>query len=510
MSDSEHFEDFEEKKAKLIKSQNRKLIEGGKGKLKEKRSGRLPSDKEMYARAITNPANFAELVLKMDLSPKQRRALEMCAPPGAMVSIAACNGAGKTAFILPALVLWHASLWPAGKIKCTSGAFQQIQYQVWPAIQRYKEQFPNWKWLETPRFHSFDPDDKRKGFFVGFTTDEPGKAEGDHPEGTDCPLLFIVDEAKTCPVWLRGVLEGRVRPTRLVLMSSHGYSEGWFYESQRMMKDKFKTITISAEDCPWITKEEIEQVKKDFSGQPDFYNSVLGLDFMPLTSDAVINGRALDDNLANPPAPNMNGDRHAFCDFAWSGSGDQNVLALRRGNVITIEKKFQCAHLISSSKRPEPGIVEIFIGEFNRLGLGAGEISGDEGGGGRLVMDEFERLGWYLNRVNNGAPSTEPLKYASYGAEMWFKAGQSITNKIFCLPDSRTFRAQALSRKRVPSPTQKLAIETKERMKAERQIASPDEADAVFGCMTPGGGFTSGSISFAMAMQVGTYSGMSG
>ncbi len=196
------------------------------GKLKRKQD-------ELQANAYANAADFAEIQLGYRLSPKQRVALEMCSYPG-WFSIACCNEGGKTSRILPALVLWHQTLWPAGKTKVTSGAFQQIEDQVWPAIYRHKDLFPNWHWRETPSFESQDPETGKWGFCKCFTTNHPGRAEGDHEELPDSPLLFIVDEAKTSATWLKGVLVGRVRPTRLVLMSSHGHAEGWFYEVMRM------------------------------------------------------------------------------------------------------------------------------------------------------------------------------------------------------------------------------------------------------------------------------------
>lgn len=474
-----------------------------------KQQGRLNTKDEKLSRLLTIPSKYAEIVLGYDLYPKQRQALDLCAPNGAMVSIAAANGAGKTSRILPALVLWHQSLWPMGKVKITSGSWTQIEDQIWPALTRHKDQFPLWKWLETPYVETKSSWSTRPGWVRAFSTNHPGKAEGDHPDGDDSPLLFIVDEAKTSPEWLRKVLEGRVRPTRLVLMSSHGFSEGWFFDSQTTLKKKFKSISISAYDCPHISAQEIQQVKDDFAGMPEFSDSVLGLAFMPLVADAVINGKAFDDCVANPPTANTNGEVHAFCDFAWSGSGDQNVLAVRRGNVISIEAKFHCGHLVSSQKNPAPGIVEQFAGEFVRLGLNSTQISGDEGGGGKLVMDELDRIGWYLNRVNNGFPATDSEHYSSTGAEMWFEAGKQITLKHVVLPNDRIFRGQALSRKRVPNAKGKLAIELKEDMR-RRNISSPDVADAVFGCMMPGGGFGTGHISWAQPMGMGRYQTMAG
>lgn len=461
--------------------------------------GRLASKDEKIARALANPANFGEMVLGFTFSAKQREALELCLPPGAFVSLACCNGGGKTSRVLVTLVLWHMFLFPAGKVKVTSGSYPQIEDQIWPQIIAHKEKFPLWKWFETPYIDI--PSNIGGGFFRGFTTNHPGRAEGDHEDGPDKPLLFIVDEAKTAPEWLKKVLVGRVRATRTVLMSSHGFAEGWFYETQAFGGDRWKKVQINWDDCPWITKEEKENVTQEFAGQPEFINSVAGFDFMPLVQDAIINGKALDECIANPPPANKNGERHLFCDFAWSGSGDQNVLALREGNVITIEKKFHCGHLIASAKHQTPGIVEQFIAEFLRLGLQPNQISGDEGGGGKLIMDELDSRGWILNRVNNGATASDSEHYVSVGAEIWYEAGKHITNKTYVLPRDMTFRAQALSRKRKKNDKGKLAVETKEEMRM-RGVSSPDAADAVFGAMMPSHGWGSRGISWAQAAPV--------
>lgn len=451
---------------------------------------------------IANPANFGETILGFSFSQKQREALEACGPPGSCVSLMACNGGGKTSRVLVTLVLWHMQLFPQGKVKVTSGSYPQIEDQVWPAIIAHKDRYPLWKWFETPFIDIpavMANGERGGGFFRGFTTNHPGRAEGDHEDGEDKPLLFIVDEAKTAAEWLKRVLMGRVRATRTILMSSPGFAEGWFFETQRFGGDRWKTVRITWDDCPWISSEEKEAAIGEFQGQPEFIDSIAGKDFMPLVQDAIINGKALDECLANPPPANLQGEVHAFCDFAWSGSGDQNILGLRRGNVITIEKKFHCDHLIATGKNPTPGIVEIFVGEFLRLGLEPTQISGDEGGGGRLVMDALDGAGWVLNRVNNGGTASDSEHYANMGSQIWFEAGKHITNKTFVLPKSMTFRAQALSRKRVANAKGKLQAESKELMRTDRGVASPDEADAGFGCMMPRGGFSSGGISWARA-----------
>ena len=492
------------------------------------------------AKAAANPADFAELILwprfvdgvdrGETLYAKQRQFLEVCAselgksfgntndggrrpgPPG-RVALMAANGGGKTARCLPALVIWLFHIWPLAKIKITSGAWTQVETQIWPALEQFRARFTQtspgdgfsyaWKWYETPyievaQFKGNAPSG-RKGFLACITTNDPGRAEGDHGELPDQPLIWIVDEAKTSAQWLKKVLVGRIRPQLLVLMSSPGHEDGWFYEAMRK-DDSYRRVELWAEDCSHISPDEIKQIKDDWKDFPAFAESILGHEFMPLVEDSVINGPALDECIANPPKREETGDVHAFCDFAWSSGGAENTMALRRGNVITLPVAFHNDHLVASPKNPTPGVCETFIAHWQRLGLEAHQISGDEGGGGKLVMDALDTMGWCLTRVNNdGVPSNE--RYGSTGSEIWYEGSKQITARTVVLDIDQKTRGQMLNRKRVTKAgKEKLYIESKPDM-AKRGVQSPDRADAVFGAMMPHGGFSSGLIKAAVAVN---------
>lgn len=449
----------------------------------ERKQNRITPSKGMQR--FRNPRRFVESVNAVESVPV--KCIEVNSPDHCYLAGKNLIKTHNTSRILPTLVLWHQFLFPAGKVKVTSGSYTQIEDQIWPAIKAHKDRFKNWVWYETPNITTIHPRTGERGFFRGFTTNEPGRAEGDHPDKMNdpiipgsqvVPLMFIVDEAKTSPPWLRGVLEGRVRPTRLILMSSHGFAEGWFYESQTIL-DKFIKITINADDCPHITQEEKDGVRRDWAGYPEFADSILGFNFLPLVQDAVLNGKALDDCLANPPAFRK-GDRHLFFDFGWSLAGGETVAAIRNGNKIELEECFHCDHLKSTIKDPSPGIVERVIAICQRLGASAadtGWISGDECGGGKLVMDALDAEGWFFNRVNSGFTAFDSEHYGNVAAESWYEFGKQISQKLWILPTDRTLRGQLLNRKRTLNKKGKLAIEDKAEMKA-RGVPSPDRADA--------------------------------
>jgi len=409
----------------------------------------------------------------MQLYPKQREVLRALRLPGAAVSFRSCNEGGKTKRVICAAILWHLATFPRGPVITTSGSFRQIKDQLVPALHAYQSRFPDWTFLRTPRIET----PNAQCFWEGFSTDEAGKFEGHHAGGPDEPLLIIVDEAKTVRDDIFEAIE-RCKPTRLLIASSPGYAEGEFYRSQTTRAKYYQKFIQRATECPHWKQEEMDRLREKWGENHPLYRSMVMAEFMESVADAVVDLKALEDIMANPPPERRAGaatERKAFCDFAWSGSGDENVLAFRDGNIITLEETFRADNLHSICGR--------FIAAFNRLGLKPHEIDGDEGGGGKLICDQLAAMGWRINRVNNGAAPRYCEHYANLAAEMWFEGAKLIARREIILPNDDELRAQMLDRKCVPNDRGKLAVESKRDMKG-RGVGSPDRADAVFGAMT--------------------------
>jgi hypothetical protein len=422
------------------------------------------------ARIIATPDGFATAVLGMDLYPKQREVLRALAPAGSAVSFRSCNEGGKTRRVICGAILWHLSLFPKGHVISTSGSYRQIKDQLLPALHAYSGRFPRWNFLHTPRIET----ESINCFWEGFSTNDAGKFEGHHADGPDQPLLIIVDEAKTVKDDIFQAIE-RCKATRLLIASSPGYAEGEFYRSHTTGAKFWKTFVQRATDCPHWKPEDIARLREKWGADHPLYQSMVEADFMESVADAVIDLKALEDLQANLPNEKT-GERKAFCDFAWGGDGDENVMALRDGNKVTLEECFRADNLHAICGR--------FIAAFSKHGLQAGQIDGDEGGGGKLIIDQLQAMGWRINRVNNGEAARFDGHYANLAAEMWYEGAKQIARREVILPDDDDLRAQMLDRKRIPHAKGKLAVESKREMK-QRGVRSPDRADAVFGAMTP-------------------------
>lgn len=422
---------------------------------------------------------FGEQFLGKTFYPKQREVLDALEPMGSFVSFRSCNGGGKTTHIIVTAILAHITL-SSGKVISTSGSWRQIKDQLTPALRAYERHFPGCNFLEN-RISTADPN----SFWDGFSTNEAGKFEGHHGSKA-CPLLIIVDEAKTVKDLIFEAIERCRIPReycRILLASSPGYAQGEFYRSQttRAAMLTHPPIVQRASECPHIKPEEIEALRAKWGAEHPLVRSMIDAEFMPFVEGAIVQLDALDELLANPPSFVV-GEKKAFCDFAWSesASGDENVLGYRNGNRITIEAAFRA--------KGQPAVCAEFIRHFVRLGLKPYEIEGDADGEGANIIKTMHSMGWPIGSAHNGSAPRWNDHYANLAAEMWCDGAQAIIDRQYILPDDTDLYGQMLDRKIVPHAKGKLAIESKQAMKDPNREGgsvrcSPDRADAVFGAM---------------------------
>ena len=107
-------------------------------------------------------------------------------------------------------------------------------------------------------------DKKTTGAINYFKKDRIGasdqhKAEGWHRQGPSENLLYIVDEAKGIHDEEIFHAVERCQPSRLLVMSSPGSAAGFFYEAFTKQRERWETFTVTAYDCPHLTKDWIAE-----------------------------------------------------------------------------------------------------------------------------------------------------------------------------------------------------------------------------------------------------------
>ncbi len=409
------------------------------------------------------PTNFAREILGVELYDWQAESLSWFADMEGRTkaSMAAPNGSGKSERVIACLALWWACMAPKATVVITSKDSRQLDEQIWPAIEQHKPKFKGFIWnqryIETPT----------GGRIIGFTTDEPGRAEGWHRQ-PDGPLLIIVDEAKSVPEPVFQAFD-RCTFNGLLYISSTGLMQGRFFDSQTKDAAQYKTRRVRLEECPHIPEGRIADVIASYGADHPFTRSTLYSEFMSQDADSAFffSLAAVDRCLTNPPEYKR-GDRVAFCDFA--GGGDENVLAVRTGNRVEIVKAWREVN--------EMAAIGEFIREFRKLELSPEEIYGDNAGAGKPMVARFHEVGWPINRFNAGETAFNDADFCNRGAEVWESAGREVAKGAVILPNDPTLVAQLTSRKRTMDSKGRIKCESKDDMR-KRGIKSPDRADAV-------------------------------
>ncbi len=412
--------------------------------------------------ALSTCNGFVRAVLQLESYPWAQRVFVDVDRRGAAVALKAANGGGKTVRVAAPVALWHAAVFPGSLTVATAGVFRQVKEQLFPAIHAHAHRFTGWTFNETEVITHHG------SRILGFSTDDPSRFEGWHNEN----LLMILDEAKSIPDAIFESVE-RCQPTRLLLGSSTGGCNGFFFEAFNKRRKFFRQHTATAFECPHISPVWIaEQIEKYGENHP-LIRSMIYAEFMAGDEDAVvIPVTLLERCLTNPPEFADNGEVQAFCDFA--AGGDENVLAIRRGNRVEIAAAW--------CERDTMKAVGRFIQLFREHNLSASDIAGDEGGLGKVMCDALSEAGFEIRRENNGAPPVNADAYANRAAEIWYEGRTEIERQRIILPNDNVLVAQLTTRRGWPNSRGKMELEPKAAMRA-RGLSSPDRAEAVLGTM---------------------------
>jgi hypothetical protein len=421
----------------------------------------IPMNFDQSHPLLSTPVGFAEDVLGLELYPWQKNVLYDLATRGSRVTLKAANGSGKTSKIAAPLLLWHGCVFPNSQIVTTAGVWRQVKEQLWPEIRKHSSKLQGIEIFETAAHF---PNGSRA---IGFSTDEAEKFEGWHNPN----LLIIVDEAKSVDDKIFEAIE-RCQPTRLLLMSSCGGSDGEFYRAFTRRRSFYSCHSVTSFDCPHLSKEWIEQQIQKWGEHHPLIRSMIFSEFTDTDRETVaIPLSSLESLFKNPPNPEPS-NKIAFIDFG--AGGDETVIAIRDGNIVK--------ELIAWRDTNTMGTVNRCMNELDKYGVRADCVAVDAGGIGKPMADALAEKGWVVHPVNNQSPAMEKHTYVNRGTEMWFIAGRMIEQKEVVLPHDEILIQQLISRRICYHSSGKILVESKQEMK-RRGLTSPDRADAVVGVL---------------------------
>lgn len=428
---------------------------------------------------LSAPA-FAFSALGIDLYDWQIEVLDAISRGEQQVALRAANGSGKTAAVVAPALLWWLWRYPKGRVVVTSGSWRQVEDQLFPAARNYKHlaPFKGWQFPLSCRITT-----PAGGWAAGFSTDNPGRAEGYH-RSQESPVLYIVDEAKSVH---EGIFDAATRCSLdcLLITSSPGAPSGTFFNAFSRESSLWWTKTASFYDCPHLPAEREIKARSKYGEDHPVYRSMILGEFTEGDDRLVLSPEKLTHAIENQP-PAISGRMAGFCDVA--AGRDENVFAVCNGNQAKIVECWRERDTVQAARR--------FIKHFGGNRLRGSQVWVDSDGLGIGFVNQMQEEGFRPQEFHGGMPALDREHYANEVAEVWFEACREIEAGKIRFDggiDPETFE-QITSRRVEWDSKGRLRLESKDSLRA-RGLPSPDRADALLGAIAKArrsaSGFTS-------------------
>jgi len=167
----------------------------------------------------------------------------------------------------------------------------------------------------------------------------------------------------------------------------------------------------------------------------------------------------------------MNEQRWCGIDVAREGD-DSSVFTLREGNKVTYSDQWAKTNLMETT-----GIILL---KLERFGIEDKHVNVDAMPAG--VYDRLRELKHYVNGIVFGGTAKDPDRYINIRAEMYGNLRELFEAGLISIPDDQDLIAQLSSIRFKIASDKKLQIISKEEMKHQYHLKSPDKADALALC----------------------------
>jgi hypothetical protein len=439
---------------------------------------------ELFVREVLKFPNERDVSQGWDIHPWQKEILAEYSRRRRRISIRSGHRVGKTT-LLAWVALHHILFRFPQKTAVTAPSEKQLFNGFWAEFGKWLGRLP--EWLQERIEIKSDRAELRsapKESFISIATarpEQPEALQGAHSEYS----LLIADEASAVDEKVF-VAAGSVMANPhavLILASNPTKTNGYFYESQTRLKDKWCTKHVSCFECPTTAGKEFAEEVADTWGIESNHYRVRVLGEFPRADDDTIIPYELAvaaigrDVVVSPTEPVIWG-----LDVARYGD-DRTCLAKRRTRELMekikwLEKKdlMETAGWVKHEWDITPGHERPQVICIDTIGLGSG------------VFDRLRELGLPVRAVNvsESPAATNAEKFANLTTELmyemrnWFVARDCKLPEYYARPDrANNLISELCSRKyQLRDSSGKVEAESKAMMK-KRGMRSPDLADAL-------------------------------
>ena len=405
--------------------------------------------------------------------------------------VRACNGSGKDKYIIAPCVVWLCMKYKKAIGVVTSSSGVQLDNQTCRYIKQLCEAL-NTKighevWNTKYRHYQCDFGTGRGDIseIFCYATDEAGKAEGYHPTDFGTKMGIFVSEDKTVPDEINVALNKCTGYTHRAHVSTPGLPMGHFFDycATALPREGIEDITkvnatdwiqyhVTAYDCSHISRDYIEQMKRDLPGGEfgaAFKSQVLAE--FGTTDEMVVVPYIYVSKAINNKIPWIQ-EPFNTAGLDLSDGGAETVLVIRNGNKLLkiIPFKFDNAE----------DTYDFLEDQFTKEGLRNREslIFADCCGIGGPMIASLKRRGWSnIRYVDSRHKPQHPKVYSNLGTELFFNVRKLLENNELIIQKDDLLIRQLSTRYYKIKTNNIHALLTKLEQRS-RGYPSPDRADA--------------------------------
>lgn len=388
------------------------------------------------------------------------------------------HGIGKSA-ITAWLILWIMSTRPHAKGIITANTSDQLRTKTWGELGKWKSRCIVGHWFEYNNsrgsmniYHKTWPESWRAD--AQTCREENSEAFAGLHAANSTPF-YIFDEASAVPDNIWEVAEGGLTDGEpmIFVFGNPTRNTGKFSECFTRQKHRWNTRQIDSRTAKMTNKKLIEQWRKDWGEDSDFFRvRVLGrfpragdMQFIP--SDVVFDAqkRSSGRYLGNDPL---------ICGIDIARGGDDNcMIQFRRGK----DAKSETVYKIPGEKsRDSMKVVSKITMVLDRHKPDVSFL--DETGIGGPILDRLVQLGYNVVGVGFGWKADDEKLFSNKAAEMGYRCRQWLMDGG-AIPDDPQLEVELTSREYEHNNKDQLVLERKKDLK-ERLGVSPDWADALY------------------------------
>ncbi len=386
--------------------------------------------------------------------------------------LCAANGSGKDGIMLATWLAWCLVSKPYFKAAVTSASDLQLTTQTENAILKMVRKynaFVGREAVETKHHHLYCTDSFSNVYL--FATNEPGRAEGWHPEALwpGAELAIVMSEMKSIEPEIVAALKRARGYNFWVGVSSPGQPVGDFYNNVKVLgpapERKRYVSKITAYECPHISAAEIQRLIDEYGINDPLVQSSIFAEF----ADLVVESICPPDLITTEPQGWNKYGLPITAGIDLSLGGDECVICVQWGNkLIALE---------TMRSRDVATVAKWVVERLAYWGVSAAHAYADAGGIGQPIVQRIADFGARVNEVHSeNAPLIDPIRYKTRGAELHGLVVQLLHQRKLIVPTDKALLRQ-LTTRRWENVAGRLRMEDKKRAKVAGR-PHPDRLDA--------------------------------